>query len=242
MSERDFEFACVHGEVAEAAAPVPGRMDDEEGLAAQGRPAISWRCDVCSYRMLAMDHRGAPLPLERGPRGEVLPVFCSRCGIEHSDWTPVSPFDSLGDHANVRGAFSDKIKSGVPMESEKDVRRIVADSVPAIAQLQKVYAQPDALTRKEDRPNDTYACGRCGRRLLRIDANGHTVPLDVDTRGRLVPLECPGCHETHADWIVASLFTRVKPPPRIMTADAVGGQTEKEREILSKPVRKTRLF
>ena len=72
MSEQDFEFAYAHGPHTEAP-PVPGRIEENTS---RGRPPVAWRCDVCGYRMLAMDHHGVPLPLERGPRGEVLPVFC----------------------------------------------------------------------------------------------------------------------------------------------------------------------
>jgi hypothetical protein len=125
--EQDFEFACVHG-------PSDPNVD-------AGRPveAISWRCDVCGYHMLAMDHRGNALPLERGPRGELLPVFCSRCNEEHADWTPTTPFGTLGDHANIKAAFSDKVNAGVPMADERKIRALVMEHVPTIGQLQTKY-------------------------------------------------------------------------------------------------------
>lgn len=225
-----------------------------------GRPPISWRCDVCGYHMLAMDHRGQPLPLERGPRGDLLPVFCSRCGIDHTDWTPATPFDTLGDHANVKAAFSDKVNAGVPLEDPRLVRQLVEEHAPNVAALQNALradAELDADPRhagsgrrsgKNGAANGSshgnssgqaYACARCGRRLLRMDTRGELVPLDRDARGQLVPLECPGCHASHADWIATDLHTRVKPMVHAPAAtSAVTQRLDADRAILTKPFSK----
>ena len=47
----------------------------------------------------------------------------------------------------------------------------------------------------------TYVCGVCGRRLLRIDHKGELIPIDTDAEGNLTAIECPGCHQTHAQWV-----------------------------------------
>jgi DNA-directed RNA polymerase subunit RPC12/RpoP len=226
--EQDFEFACVHG-------PSEPNVD-------AGRPveAISWRCDVCGYHMLAMDHRGNALPLERGPRGELLPVFCSRCNEEHADWTPTTPFGTLGDHANIKAAFSDKVNAGVPMADERKIRALVMEHVPTIGQLQTKYtAEEETGKPQASSPADSYACGRCGRRLQRMDANGNLVPLDRDARGNTVPLECPGCRELHSEWVQTSLHVKLKPAARVTVPDFAAGISKTERDILQRPLRRS---
>lgn len=52
-----------------------------------------------------MDQFGRPLPLSRGAYGEVIPIGCPRCQLEHTGWDAASPFDSLGEHANLRSGL-----------------------------------------------------------------------------------------------------------------------------------------
>lgn len=48
---------------------------------------------------------------------------------------------------------------------------------------------------------ETYVCELCGRRLLRIDHEGRLIALEVDAQGNMTTIECPGCHQTHSQWI-----------------------------------------
>jgi hypothetical protein len=46
-----------------------------------------------------------------------------------------------------------------------------------------------------------YYCGRCSRRMQRVDQFGKLVPLELDPHGNVVPMTCPGCKQTHAEWV-----------------------------------------
>ena len=45
-----------------------------------------------------------------------------------------------------------------------------------------------------------YYCGKCSRRMQRVDQFGKLVPLELDPYGKVVPMTCPGCKATHAEW------------------------------------------
>jgi hypothetical protein len=45
-----------------------------------------------------------------------------------------------------------------------------------------------------------YYCGKCSRRMQRVDQFGVLVPLEMDPYGNVVPMTCPGCKQTHAEW------------------------------------------
>jgi hypothetical protein len=245
LERQDFEFQCVNGPTSRTMeqSRIPGV---EDSLVNNRRAPVSWKCELCGYHMLAMDHRGVPLPLGRGPRDELLPVYCSRCDKEHVSWVQSSPFDTLGDHANVRAAFSDKVNSGVPLPSDA-VRKMIKLTAPNIAALQPhVYGGPnktELLDRTASHEAQTYACGRCGRSLLRLDANGKVVQMDRDVYGNLAPLECPGCHATHGDWVLTPMGFPVRP---VKSVPSIGFATREdiaeEQRLLERPVRKVKLF
>jgi hypothetical protein len=52
---------------------------------------------------------------------------------------------------------------------------------------------------------ETYVCALCGRRLLRVDHEGRLIPIEVDAQGNLTTIECPGCHQTHSQWVRTQL-------------------------------------
>jgi hypothetical protein len=59
------------------------------------------------------------------------------------------------------------------------------------------------LTKRSTGPTvvpTAYFCGKCSRRMQRVDQFGKLVPLELDPYGQVVPLTCPGCKATHADW------------------------------------------
>lgn len=85
---------------------------------------ISWQCGACRYCVLAIDHRGKPLPLTTDAWGNPIPLQCPRCMLSHTKWTQCVPFDDHGDHVNVKGAFSNSANRRLIQESNFELARL----------------------------------------------------------------------------------------------------------------------
>ncbi|CUF95848.1 Hypothetical protein, putative [Bodo saltans] len=71
---------------------------------------IAWQCGTCKYCVLAMDNKGKTLPISMNAWGEPIPLQCPRCLVSHTNWSVTSPFDSYGDHVNVKGTFANSLQ------------------------------------------------------------------------------------------------------------------------------------
>jgi hypothetical protein len=78
-------------------------------LGSQENRQVAWQCGTCKYCMLAIDHKGKTLPLSLNAWGQPISLQCPRCLVSHSNWTVASPFDSYGDHVNVKGTFANSL-------------------------------------------------------------------------------------------------------------------------------------
>ncbi|RNF26074.1 uncharacterized protein Tco025E_01703 [Trypanosoma conorhini] len=187
------------------------------------RTKISWKCGMCGYHVLAMDQEGRPLPLSVSSFGEVLPMTCPRCLLEHTSWEQAVPFDEYGDHANIRSKLSNNYarttgNAGAEMRDVTPVHTTratgVAGSSPEIPPiLQEIgrKLQQDAAGHMPMQPDPkprgrrmAYYCRKCNRQLLRIDPYGELVPLARDKDGSVLPIVCPGCKVEHNEWDVRS--------------------------------------
>eukprot|EP00796_Vickermania_ingenoplastis_P012038 gene12038-8291_t len=190
------------------------------------RSHISWKCGVCGYHVLAMDQNGNPLPLSRGAYGELLPIRCPQCEMEHTSWEQAVPFDKHGDHVNIRSTLSNnyvtqcrkKDLQPVPDASSSGVTSPRGSHSPSTAarELPPILANIGRVTYKDGVavPNNhvkprqvpevrmAFYCTRCGRRLLRVDSEGELVAMDKDAKGEVLPIRCPGCGEVHNRWEV----------------------------------------
>lgn len=206
---------------------------------------VAWRCGSCGYCMLAIDHRGAPLPLTRDAFGRVIPMQCPKCMLRHAQWTPCEPFRNNGDHVNVKSTFSNTVRAAyeAPLVRQSSALGLTtataattvvpvtgsvgtaassiganssatstATALPAIlasigaVTYREGVAVPTAAAAPAPRAvRQTYICGLCQRKLLRIDQFGALVPLDLDTAGNVAPLRCPGCKQIHSDWPIKSM-------------------------------------
>lgn len=97
---------------AEASTTITSRKASEKSVSwssesstEPGPPLISWKCGLCGYHLLSMDQFGKPLPLSRSAYGEILPICCPRCQLEHTGWEASTPFDALGEHVNMRSTL-----------------------------------------------------------------------------------------------------------------------------------------
>jgi len=136
------------------------------------------------------------------------------------------PFDSHGDHANIRSTLSNRLVDlpltrtttvGVKMLSNAPGASLRSDVSPTGQSLSTsasrerpgrippFVVQPPA---EPVRQRLVYYCGRCQRRLLRLDANGEPVVMDCDKDGVVRPITCPGCQECHNEWIVKPFVVR----------------------------------
>lgn len=187
---------------------------------------ISWKCGCCGYHVLAMDQDGRPLPLSRGAYGELLPIRCPQCEMEHTSWEQAIPFDKHGDHVNIRSTLSNNYvtqcrKRGEVAASSRQPNppsSRLSTNTPSLArrELPPILANIGRVTYKDGvavpnnhaKPRQTAAvrmafyCSLCGRRLLRVDSEGELVAMDVDGKGEVLPIRCPGCGEVHNRWEV----------------------------------------
>ncbi|CAG9569744.1 conserved hypothetical protein [Leishmania major strain Friedlin] len=190
------------------------------------RKNVSWRCMLCGYHVLAMDQDGAPLPFSASAFGNVLPMTCPRCKMSHTSWQPSTPFSEEGNHMNLPTTLSNRYlvslpgqqplrakdaeatgAAGQPGAAVETASSVVAGSrsaqrvgfVSALATQQRSVPVISAVSSVQRR---AYYCGRCGRRLLRVDVNGEIVDMDRDKDGQVLPITCPGCMESHSDWVL----------------------------------------
>jgi hypothetical protein len=209
----------------------------------------AWYCDHCGYFALAIDHKGKPLPYEVGANGKLVPFHCPRCGDNHTSWTTASPFDDYGDHANLSSAASSRVSRGCSLTFNDIIANPSSNAVAFFPKLMPPPASlsaphlsehlldglevPEAVkpfldaakrnqqTAARRKPVESYSCGRCGRRLLRMDAKGQLIPLDLDAQGTIIPCRCPGCGALHSDWIRTGAVgeaTSVTAMPRLAAA------------------------
>ncbi|GET86387.1 hypothetical protein, conserved [Leishmania tarentolae] len=190
------------------------------------RKKISWQCTLCGYHVLAMDQDGAPLPFTTSAFGNVLPMTCPRCKMHHTSWQPSTPFSEDGNHMNMPTTLSNRYLTPLPGQQPLRLRDMEATGsvgqsdagvgttssmvsgsyvpqraafVSALATQQRNAAAISAMSSAQRR---AHYCGRCGRRLLRVDANGELVDMDRDKDGHVLPITCPGCKESHSDWVL----------------------------------------
>lgn len=210
---------------ASLSAPLAAAATNVTSLYRQ-RKSVSWRCMLCGYHVLAMDQNGAPLPFSASAFGNVLPMTCPRCKLSHMSWQPSTPFSEEGNHMNLPTTLSNRYL--VPLPSQRSLRvkdaeatgaagqsgaavetasSVVAGScstqrvgfLSALATQHRSVSVISAISSVQRR---AYYCGRCGRRLLRVDVNGELVDMDRDKDGQVLPITCPGCTESHSDWVV----------------------------------------
>lgn len=218
--------------------------DEPPARASRLPPEQAWRCDVCQYHMLAMDHCGRPLPLERGANGVLLPVMCPRCDAAHTNWSQTTLFDNFGDHANVPASFSTLITKGRPIERAA-AQHLVDAHAPQISALTEAERERSGASAAPPQrtAQEAYHCGKCGRRLLRVDSAGRLVELGRDPAGDIVALDCPGCHERHTDWHILPVHgthTAARPTaPPMPDAPSTAPLTSEEAAILSRPLRRS---
>ncbi|CBH18382.1 uncharacterized protein TEOVI_000717700 [Trypanosoma equiperdum] len=195
-------------------------MDEEPYISPAKAKKISWKCGLCGYYVLAMDHNGNPLELTNSPSGEPLPMSCPRCMLLHHDWEPAVPFDDFNNHANIRSKQSNSYvisdqKSGkqagfVPARTpaERDLKKTSADITRILQEVEdrwRNYAPRESPTSREQGPKGrlmAYYCDKCNRELLRMDQYGELVPMVSDKEGKPLPIVCPGCKEEHSEWVV----------------------------------------
>ncbi|ESL10533.1 hypothetical protein TRSC58_01734 [Trypanosoma rangeli SC58] len=176
---------------------------------------------MCGYHVLAMDQDGRPLPLSVSSFGQVLPMTCPRCLLEHTSWEQAVPFDEYGDHANIRSKLSNNYarttsNAGTEVQDIRPAHTTKATGVagatpeiPPIFQEIRSKVPKDALRHmpalSDPKPRGhrmAYYCSKCNRQLLRIDPYGELVPLVRDKDGLVLPIVCPGCKVEHNQWDV----------------------------------------
>ncbi|KAK7197373.1 hypothetical protein NESM_000684900 [Novymonas esmeraldas] len=196
------------------------------------RKNVSWQCTLCGYHVMAMDQDGTPLPFTSSAFGTVLPLSCPRCKLSHTAWQTSTPFSEAGDHMNLPTTLSNRYvlpassgqtlrvreKAGQGAASQSDSAVDGAPSFLAGGRLAQRAAAVAALaTQQRGVPGTStvspaqrraYYCGRCDRRLLRVDVNGELVDMDRDQDGEVLPITCPGCKESHSDWVVKPYAVR----------------------------------
>nr|CCC95875.1 unnamed protein product [Trypanosoma congolense IL3000] len=200
------------------------RQSSHKPSTAKGAPAaastkrrISWKCSLCSYYVLAMDHNGEPLVLGTSSFGEPLPMTCPRCLLSHCDWVQATPFDNFNNHVNIRSKQSNSYLTTTP---DVDVEKVLPPiSLSKGSQLPKTSIPPFSqgsvapckdpsifLSMGREQPNlgrqMMYYCGKCDRKLLRMNQYGELIPMACDKDGATLPVLCPGCKEEHRDWNV----------------------------------------
>ncbi|CAJ1006156.1 hypothetical protein Q4I28_001472 [Leishmania naiffi] len=190
------------------------------------RKNISWHCTLCGYHVLAMDQDGTPLPFTISAFGNVLPMTCPRCKLNHTSWQPSTPFSENGDHRNLPTALSnryviqapdqqslrvkDREEMGAADQSDAGVKAAsslaagghLAQTEASVGRLATQQRSIPAISAVSSAQRRAYYCGRCGRRLLRVDANGELVEMDRGKDGQVLPITCSGCKENHSDWVV----------------------------------------
>ncbi|KAG5485560.1 hypothetical protein LSCM1_07649 [Leishmania martiniquensis] len=189
------------------------------------RKNVSWQCTLCGYHVLAMDQNGTPLPLTTSAFGNLLPMTCPRCKLSHTSWQSSTPFSADGNHMNLPTAFSNRYMMPAcgqqPLRTKGDqAAGLVGHFGTAVQTASSLMAgsrlamrmAPSATRATQQRgisvtaastvQRRAFYCGRCGRRLLRVDANGELVDMDRDQDGQVLPITCPGCQESHSDWVV----------------------------------------
>ncbi|KAG8348685.1 hypothetical protein TRVL_00467 [Trypanosoma vivax] len=184
---------------------------------------ISWKCGMCGYHVLAMDHEGNPLPLSESSFGEVLPMSCPRCLLEHTDWQQSIPFDEYDNHANIRSRLSNNYVFTTNSENHKEKDFRPSHTVQAKCAGNKSVELPPILQEIDRKFRNTakdtpapsnprplakpmaYYCGKCDRRLLRMDQYGELVSMVCDKDGVPFPITCPGCKEEHSEWNIKPL-------------------------------------
>lgn len=189
-------------------------------------PLISWKCGICGYHVLAMDQDGSPLPLSRSAYGELLPIRCPRCEMEHTSWEQAIPFDKHGDHVNIRSKLSNnyvtQCRTSADVPASGDAKKQYTPPLsspspsanhneipPILANIGRVtYRDGVPITNVLMKPRQraevrmAFYCGLCGRRMLRVDSDGELVAMDCNASGEVLPIRCPGCKEVHNNWIV----------------------------------------
>ncbi|KAH9586229.1 hypothetical protein LSM04_001413 [Trypanosoma melophagium] len=199
-----------------------GSEENTHCSSVRGKKKISWRCGMCGYHVLAMDQEGNPLPLSVSPFGEVVPMSCPRCLLEHTSWEQAVPFDQHGDHANIRSKLSNNyVRTTAKEKAEvvKDYHPPPTSSATGVhtdkVELPPILQEIGRWTYKDGVPKPTvpevarprgprkaYYCGKCDRQLLRMDPYGELVPMVRDKDGVLLPIMCPGCKVEHNQWEV----------------------------------------
>lgn len=191
------------------------------------RKNVSWQCTLCGYHVLAMDQDGTALPFSTSAYGNVLPLTCPRCKLTHTSWQTSTPFSEEGDHMNLPTTLSNRYvapsaaqqvlrgrgRDAAPgpadpsAEGATDAAALlgggrIAERAAAVAALATQQRHIPGMSTVAPVQRRAYYCGNCGRRLLRVDANGELVDMDRDKDGQVLPITCPGCRETHSDWVV----------------------------------------
>jgi hypothetical protein len=187
----------------------------------QQRQPLAWRCaaaDECRYTMLAMDHRGAPLPFEASADGRKLPMRCPACEREHTFWIAVTPFDDFGRHTSLPGPYA---ALNAPLLALRCEQLVEGRGNPAARQPASLASRMASDVGGAPARKSSYVCGKCGRRLLRMDPAGNMVPMETDPQGNVVPLECPGCNVEHTEWPIMPLNEKLRIPPKIVVPDVL---------------------
>ena len=174
----------------------------------------AWKCGRCGYYMMAMDHRGVALPLELNAFGEPIPTYCPRCDEAHVDWSMENPRSQFGDFPNIPGGFAANVTHGVPQpraRNEASALVLPGSDRPAGMELGMRTAATATVASPKKKGPMAYYCGRCDRRLMRLDSHGALIPIETDAFGNIVPLFCPGCKEEHSEWIQGPMH---RPPTK----------------------------
>ncbi|CCW64604.1 unnamed protein product [Phytomonas sp. EM1] len=184
----------------------------------------AWRCGLCGYLMLSLDQEGNPIPFTCSAFGTPLPLGCPSCSQTHINWESANPFDALGAHINLRNAHRLKVgteglsqlpssitcvtsppdrasrEATDPTDSPSEIGRVAPRT-----QVSPVATALHATFRSKSMnvsQMQCYYCGRCHRRLLRVDAWGELVPMNCDADGNVLPILCPGCGMLHSEWTI----------------------------------------
>ena len=151
-------------------------------------------CGRCSRPCLSVDRHGVPVGLTRSAFGDIMPLYCPQCGVEHIEWTHSAPYDHRGRHVSgpvlVATAFEDETEITSPKSASQE------DNLST--------TQEDSLSEEV-----CIVCGLCSRRVLRVGADGRAVAFERSAYGKPLPLTCPSCGVAHTDWT----FSHVKPLP-----------------------------
>lgn len=195
-------------EVAVVSEPVEADPTPRQAVAPPQKKT-AWRCAACSYCVVAMDHEGNPIPYTPSAWGEPLPMRCPRCQVEHASWKPDVPFDELGQHTNVRSRLSNHYMNQHSMPPPPaPAPPPLKEEVVWVQHTDGTDAPPARVGRRCPPYRMSYYCAYCQRRLLRVDADGEPIAMTCGTDGAPLPIECPGCHRLHQEWVLAN-----RPPP-----------------------------